>query len=233
MCLLRRRKQDCKLETTATNLAQDALETAACQCFAYRATVFAGNYLGKAGTNKSTWDLVVRAPLSAGRAALRTALGVTEASAMGAAGCSVGEKPPACSGGSTVLCGADGRWELWAGNPSTGSSLCPSLRLSAIQKQQEQPPPLSQLYCHRPARLPLFPQQQHSLSAPHPPATEMSRTSPTIETVWDKSERELGDTRQGGNKHPKVGMATAGAWFGELHGQAAGRPARCLPGLAV
>lgn len=61
--------------------------------------MFAGNYLSKAGTNKSTWDLVVRAPLSAGRAALRTALGVTEASAMGAAGCSVGEKPPACSGG--------------------------------------------------------------------------------------------------------------------------------------
>lgn len=75
MCLLHRHKQDCKLETTATNLAKDALEIAACQCFAYQATVFAGNYLSKASTNKNTWDLVTSAPLSARKVALRMALG--------------------------------------------------------------------------------------------------------------------------------------------------------------
>lgn len=92
MCLLHRHKQDCKLETTATNLAKDALEIAACQCFAYQAAVFADNYLGKAGTNKNLWDLVVGAPLSVGKAALSVALGDTEASEMGPVGCSVSEK---------------------------------------------------------------------------------------------------------------------------------------------
>ena len=70
------------METTATNLAKDALEIAACQCFAYQATVFAGNYLGKASTNKNTWDLVASVPLSVGKVVLRMALGDTEASAM-------------------------------------------------------------------------------------------------------------------------------------------------------
>lgn len=78
MSLLHRHKQGCKLETTATNLAKDALEIASCQCFAYQAGVFAGNYLSKASTNKNTWDLIPSAPLSAGR----LALGHTEASAM-------------------------------------------------------------------------------------------------------------------------------------------------------
>lgn len=107
MCLLHRHKQDCKLETTATNLAKDALEIASCQCFAYRAGVFAGNYLSNVSTNKNTWDLITSAPLSAGRLALWH----TEASAMGALGCSVGEKPPACS---CRVCGADG-WGVWVG----------------------------------------------------------------------------------------------------------------------
>lgn len=102
MCLLHRHKQDCKLETTATNLAKDALEIASCQCFAYQAAVFAGNYLSKASTNKNTWDLITSAPLSLGRLALWD----TEASAVGALGCSVGEKPPACS---CRVHGADGR----------------------------------------------------------------------------------------------------------------------------
>lgn len=82
MRLLHRHKQDCKLETTATNLAKDALEIAACQCFAYQATVFAGNYLGKASKNKYTRDLVASAPLLVGKAALGMALGGREASAM-------------------------------------------------------------------------------------------------------------------------------------------------------
>lgn len=98
MRLLHRHKQDCKLETTATNLAKDALEIAACQCFAYQATVFAGNYLGKASKNKYTWDLVASAPLSVGKAALGMALGGREASAVRAVGCS-GEKPPTRSCG--------------------------------------------------------------------------------------------------------------------------------------
>ena len=82
MCLLHRHKQDCKLETTATNLAKDALEIAACQCFAYQAAVFAGNYLGKTSTNKNTWHLVASAPLSAGKVALRVALEDREALTM-------------------------------------------------------------------------------------------------------------------------------------------------------
>lgn len=75
MCLLHRHKQDCKLETTATNLAKDALEIAACQCFAYQAAVFAVNYLSKASTNTNTRDLIISAPSSAAKAALRMALG--------------------------------------------------------------------------------------------------------------------------------------------------------------
>lgn len=118
MCLLHRHKQDCKLETTATNLAKDALEIASCQCFAYQATVFAGNYLSKASTNKNTRDLITRAPLSAGRLAQRH----TEASAMGALGCSAGEKPPPSS---CRVHGAD--VGMWAGvsPPLAALSACP------------------------------------------------------------------------------------------------------------
>lgn len=74
MCLLHRHKQDCKLETTTTNLAKDALEIAGCQCFAYQAAVFAGNYPGKASTNTNTWDLIPSAPFSVGKVMPRMAL---------------------------------------------------------------------------------------------------------------------------------------------------------------
>lgn len=104
MCLLRRHKQGCKLETTATNLAKDALEIAACQCFAYQATVFAGNYLGEARTNKSMRDLIASGPLSVGRAALRPALGVAEASAVEQLGAQLVKSPQPGAVGSVVLC---------------------------------------------------------------------------------------------------------------------------------
>lgn len=74
MCLLHRHKQDCKLETTTTNLAKDALEIAACQCFAYQATVFAVNYLSKASTNINTRDLIVSVLSSTAKMALRMAM---------------------------------------------------------------------------------------------------------------------------------------------------------------
>lgn len=111
MCLLHRHKQDCKLETTATNLAKDALEIASCQCFAYQARVFAGNYLSK---NKNTRDLITSAPLSVGRLALWH----TEASAMGALGCSAGEKPQPAAAGSVLMAGECGlgcplHWQLF------------------------------------------------------------------------------------------------------------------------
>lgn len=44
--------------------------------------------------------------------------------------------------------------------------------------------------------------------------------------AWDKS-RELSDNSEDGNEHPKVGMAMAGAWFGDQV------PCRCPIGLAV
>lgn len=62
------------METTTTNLAKDALEIAACQCFAYQATVFAVNYLSKASTNINTWDFIVSVLSSTAKMALRMAM---------------------------------------------------------------------------------------------------------------------------------------------------------------
>lgn len=109
VCLLHRHKQDCKLETTATNLAKDALEIAACQCFAYQTTVFAGNYLSKASTNKNTRDIVTGAPLSVGRVTLRMVLGdqtPRQCEKLGVQ--SVKAPEPQLRG---LWCCAEGRWE--------------------------------------------------------------------------------------------------------------------------
>lgn len=103
---------------------------------------------------------------------------------IGALGCSAGEKPQPAAAGSVVLMAGGVGW----GVPSTGCSLCLSLCLSFVQKQQEQTPPLSQLYCHHPALSLFFPQQSQPTSSSGQLQCPAEVLEPALEIVWGESE---------------------------------------------